>query len=111
MFTMSLEFINNAFAAVDSRISARFLELLTPGVSFIYANQAPAKGLEQVKGALDQFYGAVKSMQHDIVGAFQCENVGDISDRILIAGDILATSRLMRSTFVQRQRFQLSVRK
>jgi ketosteroid isomerase-like protein len=72
---MTREFINNVFAAVDTRISSRFMEFLTQDVVFVYANQVPVKGLAQLKVVLDQFNDSVKSMKHDIVGAFQCEDV------------------------------------
>jgi chemotaxis response regulator CheB len=72
---MTREFINRVFAAVDTRIASNFMEFLAPDVIFVYGNQAPVVGLEHIKGMLEQFNASVKSMNHDIVGAFQCKDV------------------------------------
>jgi ketosteroid isomerase-like protein len=78
---MPPEFINQIFAAVDSKVSSRFLELLAPDVTFIYGNQAPVKGLAQVKAVVEQFNGSIKSMKHDIIGAYQCGDVWAVETR------------------------------
>lgn len=61
-----LSFIRDLFARVDNQATERFLELLAPNVSYWFGNQPALTGHEAVRRGLNDFFGGVASVRHEL---------------------------------------------
>ena len=59
--------VRDVFQAADVKDAARFASYLTPDAVFRYANEPPVTGPEATREAVAQFFGAIKSLRHQVL--------------------------------------------
>ncbi len=55
------------FAAIDRKDAAGFAQFLAPDCVFRFGNGEPVSGRENVKGAVEGFFGAIAKLSHTLV--------------------------------------------
>lgn len=58
--------VDDLFAAVDARDTARFLEFLTPDATFRFGSAPEFTGREAIREAVDGFFGSIAALEHAV---------------------------------------------
>lgn len=72
--TLSSDFIQDLYQAVDAKDIHALANMLHPNVSFIFSNSEPVIGIDDVKAINEQFFASIQSMSHTFFGTFQDDN-------------------------------------
>jgi ketosteroid isomerase-like protein len=65
------QWIQSTFDALDAGDAEGFCEHLAQDCSFIYANQPPVTGRDDIRDAVDEFIGSVETTDHTLDEYFQ----------------------------------------
>ena len=74
--------VRDVFQAVDAKDAPRFAGHLTPDAIFRYANAPLVTGPDAIREAVAQFFGAVQSLRHDLLG------VWTVDDMVFCKGEV-----------------------
>jgi len=67
------DFLDRAFALVDSMDIDAYLAMYTPDGRFTFGNAPAAEGKDAVRAGLEAFYGSIAGMSHAFVGKWWAE--------------------------------------
>jgi ketosteroid isomerase-like protein len=67
--------IREVLQAVDAKDAPRFASHLTPDAIFRYANAPVVTGPEAIREAVAQFFGAIQSLRHDVLGVWTVDDL------------------------------------
>jgi ketosteroid isomerase-like protein len=74
--------VTNTFADIDSMEPDRFVEHLTPDVTFRFANGDPVVGRAAVRDAVAGFFTTISGMKHNLLQTW------DVDDTTIVQVDV-----------------------
>ena len=77
--------LQELFAAIDAKNTARFLEFLEDDAQFRFGNLPPCQGKQAIGAAVTAFFGSIRSCRHDVAASWA------IGDGIVCHGQVAYT--------------------